>query len=205
MRLILYFAALVVLASCATQPVAIEGTKIRGHWETKALIRDFKKQKNTSLSIDFISIWSDRLRAEVTGPFGVSVASLVINKGQLQLAVHTQKKFYSGKVSERSLVGLIGFPLDPKILINVLFDMPPGGSAWLCHKDAAGIVMDCKNSENEISVHWTERKGELKRVVISREDYEIQFLVKDFNTKVQDANEYFNLNRPESYVSHQLD
>lgn len=205
MRLFLFIAYLVVLVSCATKPVAIEGVKTKGHWETKALIKDMKKQKNSSLSIDFISLWPDRLRAEITGPFGVSVASLAIAKDQVQLAVHTQKKFYSGRVSERSLVGLIGFPLDPRILIQILFDMPPAGAHWQCQKDAIGWMEFCKNKENEISIRWSERSGELKRIVISREDYEIQILVKDFNTKVQETSEYFKLNRPESYVSHQLD
>ncbi len=205
MRLFLFISYLVFIISCATKPVAIEGVKTKGHWETKALIKDLKKQKNSSLSIDFISFWPDRLRAEITGPFGVSVASLAIAKDQVQLAIHTQKKFYSGRTSERSLVGLIGFPLDPRILIQILFDMPPVGASWQCHKDANGWIEACKNNVNEISIRWSERSGELKRIVISREDYEIQILVKDFNTKVQETNEYFQLNRPEAYVSHQLD
>jgi hypothetical protein len=205
MRFFLYLLGLILLSSCATQPVVLEGSKTKGNWQTKALLRDLKKQKSNSLSIDFVAFWPDRLRAEITGPFGVSVASLAIGKEQMQLAIHTQKKFYYGKVSEKSLSGLLGIPLDPRILINILFDVAPPGASWNCHMDVQSLLQDCKNRDNGISIHWSERHGELKRVVISREDYEIQILVKDFNTKVQESADYFTILHPDSYVSYQID
>jgi len=205
MRLLFFLPILFVLINCATQPLRVEGTKDRGRWDTRAIVRDFKKQKTNSLSIDFISIWPDRMRADVTGPFGIAVATLAINKDLIQLAIHTQKKFFSGKISDQSLVTLLGFPLDPRVLLYVLFDTPIPGRGWSCRNDKQGIVQDCRNKDTDILVQWTERKDELKRILITREGYEIQILVKDFSTKVQENPDYFKINQPDSYVSHQLD
>lgn len=194
-----------IFCSCATKSVVREAAKTQGHWETKAQVKDLKNQKTNFLQIDFVAIRPDKLRAEVTGTLGVSVATLTLNKGQIQMANHNQKKYYSGKISDRVLSSIFGIHLDPRILLFALFDEPLPEKSFQCSLDAQGLVQECKGKQMDLTLRWSERNGELKRVVISRADFEVQILVKDFTTKVQESVDLFKIEPPAAYKSYQLD
>lgn len=200
-----YIILILFALGCTTAPVARDQTKTQGQWETKALVKDFKRQKNSSLSIDFAAIKQEKLRAEVTGPFGVSVATLVINKDQIQIAMHTQKRFYSGKITEKAMTTALGIPLDPRVLYFVLFDEDLPAKSFDCINDEASLPQECHGRNMDLKVRWTERQGEMKRISISKTDFEVLILVKSFTTKVQESADLFKINPPEAYTSYQLD
>lgn len=208
MRLILFrisICAFSILAivSCVSKPAHREEANPKGQWETKAQLKDLKNQKTHNLSISFWSIQPDRLRAEVNGPFGVSVASLGLIKNHYELAVHTQKKFYSGTATEASLAKLLGMKLDPRILIYVLFDRPLPANQWQCSLDSGNLLKECRSKNSDLTVKWSERDGELKRLTFTKADYELQILVKDFSTNVQDDDGFFRVKAPAAYTTHQ--
>jgi hypothetical protein len=196
------------VAACASKPVAIDRQKKTGHWETKVLARDLKNAKSNTLAIDFVAIQPDLLRAEVAATLGVSVASLTINKNQITYAIHTQKKFYQGATSDRSLEPLLGVRMNPRVLFYALFDQILPESTWNCQLSADGLPQVCKSKNSDFKILWTERNGESKRVTIQRADFEIQVYVKSFTTelptKVQQDPSFFTITAPDSYKSYQL-
>jgi hypothetical protein len=211
MRFFFFFAVLPLIVfnlGCASAPVAYEAAKKAGHWETKVLIKDLKNAKNNAVSIDFVALRPDRLRAEVTGPMGISVATLAMNKDQISYALHLQKKFYHGVISDRSLGPLFQVRLHPRMLLYVLFDDPFPSSGWNCEKDEQGLVKECKSKTSDpaqqTTVRWMDRNGESKRIVILRADSEVQIFVKSFSTKVESDPGIFTLTAPASYKSYQI-
>lgn len=207
MRILKSFAFLtpVVFIACATQPIAREAQKTAGQWETKVQVKDFQKQSSNNIAIDFIAVRNESLRAEVTGSFGISVATLAIVKDQFQLALHSQKKYYSGRISPRVMESTLGVNIDPRILYFALFDDPLPEKSFECTKDENGLPVDCRHKKGDLEVRWSERSGELKRVTLKNSQFEIQILVKNFTTKVQISDELFQVKAPGAYKSHHLD
>jgi hypothetical protein len=192
-------------AGCATAPVSYNPDKVDGKWSGVAQVKDFKRQKVDTISFE---TWAERptslLRMELTGTMGFSVASLLLNGQRIAFAVHPQKKFFSGRVSETSLRQIIHENLNPSILLNVFFDVPVVGPGWNCQNGNDGLVSLCERSSDHLKIEWKERRGELKRVVISNDKFELQILVKDFSPKVEKPEKTYTLSRPESYRSYKL-
>jgi hypothetical protein len=199
---------LFILSACATKPVALDLQQKSGQWKTKALIRDIKNSKSNTLSIDFVAIKPDLLRAEVSATLGLSVASLAINKNKVTYAIHTQKKFYQGVISDQSMGPLLQVKMNPRVLFYVLFDQPLPASAWNCRLSGDGLPETCESKNSDFKILWTERNGETKRVTIQRAEFEIQVYVKSFSpdlpTKVQEDPSFFTITPPNSYKSYQL-
>jgi len=203
-----YLVICLLFAGCVSAPVAYDSTKKTGHWESKVLVKDLRESKSNYVNIDFYAIQPDRLRAEVSATLGVSVASLAIDKNQITYAVHTQKKFYQGALSDRSIEPLLKVRMNPKILFYVLFDRPLPSPQWVCRLTSSGLPEQCDLSGHDYSVVWSERANENKRITIRSSTFEIQIVVKAFSgtlpTKVQKDPNFFTVTAPESYKSYQL-
>ncbi len=208
MRLFYFILFSLLLGGCTTKPAAFDSTKKKGHWETKVLVRDLKEAKSNTVSIDFFAIQPDQLRAEVTATLGFSVASLAIDKNQITYAVHTQKKFYQGPLSDRSIEPLLKIKMNPKILFYVLFDHPLPSPQWNCKLSESGLPDECRLVNGSYIVSWTERVEESKRITIRATDYELQIVVKSFSsvlpTKVEKDPHFFTVSAPDSYKTYQL-
>ena len=187
-----------VLASCASKPVAFNSEKEEGQWEAKAQIRDLQKGSSNTVSLDVMSVRNQDLRMEVTGTLGIHVASFLLNESEVSCAIHTQKRFYSGPVSETALRPLLKADVDPRWLYGVFFDEPIKG--WKC---SGSPVEKCQKSDGT-QIVWSDRKGENKRITISNSQFELQILVKNFMTKVQSPDRAFKLEPPESYRRYKL-
>lgn len=198
-RPLILFALSLVLISCATQQnVPYNQVKKEGQWEAKALVRDLQKGSSKTVSLEVLSVRDEALRMEVNGTMGVHVASFLLQGSEVSYAIHPQKAFFSGPVSEKSLRRLLNADVDPRWLYAIFFDEPLRG--WDC---AGQPVEKCRRSDGT-EVTWAERDGEKKRVTIQSSQYELQILVKDFTTKVQSPERAFTLNSPESYRRYKL-
>lgn len=202
---LLFFALAFLFIGCATTPLSYNSDKVDGKWSGKAQIKDFKKQKVDTISFE---TWAEKptslLRMELTGPLGFSGASILLNNQEISFAIHPQKKFFSGMVSETSLRQILHENLNPSILLNIFFDTPITGPGWACQNGNDGLVASCVRSSDNLKVQWTDRNGELKRVTVSNDKYELQILVKDFSPKVEKPDITYTLTKPESYRSYKL-
>jgi hypothetical protein len=201
MKIIRLFATVLTagfFSACATQPVAYNSTKDEGQWEAKAQIKNLQSGKADTISLDVISVKDQALRMEVSGTLGVHVASFLMKESDVSYSVHTQKKYYSGAVSEKSLRPLLRADIDPRWLYSIFFDSPLKG--WTCVGEP---IEKCQRSDGT-KVQWSERNGEKKRITISNQQFELQVLVKSFTTKVQSPDKAFSLDAPESYKRYKL-
>jgi hypothetical protein len=200
MKLNIIFATILagILSACTTKPIAYNSSKDEGQWEAKAQIKNLQTGKADTISLDVMSVKNQALRLEVGATLGINVASFLMKNSDVSYAVHPQKKFYSGPVTERSLRPLLKADIDPRWLYAIFFDEALKG--WSCSGDPVEV---CQRQDGT-KVQWSERNGEKKRITISNGLYEMQILVKSFVTKVQDPERAFHLEAPESYKRYKL-
>lgn len=201
LKLGLLVSALALLSACASQPVQFDESKNQGTWQAKVQVKDLKTNKADILSLEVIAIKDEAMRMEITGTLGARLASLLMKQNEISYAVHTQKKYYRGVLSEKSLKPLLRVDLDPRWLYAAFFDRPVAG--WECVKGEKGLVQKC-SQKNGMEINWSERQGENKRVLIKGSDFEMNVLVKDFTTKVQNADKAFSLEAPPTYKRYKL-
>lgn len=178
--------------------MAYNSSKDEGQWEAKAQIKDLQSGKSNTIGLDVMSVKNQALRMEVSGTLGVHVASFLMRNSEVSYSVHTQKRYFSGPVSERSLRPLLKADIDPRWFYSIFFDEPLRG--WSC---AGNPVEKCQRPDGTM-VSWSERNGEKKRITISNQQFELQVLVKNFMTKVQAPERAFSLDAPDGYKRYKL-
>lgn len=190
---------------CASKPIKVDMNKIEGFWQSKVLLKDFKKNRTTLVDVNFNAIKNEKLRADITATMGYNVAILQVDSNQFQLLVHSQKKAYIGRASEKSLYPVLGIDLDPRILFYLLFDESLPQKNWTCNNDESGLPLLCNSNTGAVSVRWSERKGESKKITMNKTGFEMQIFIKNYETKVQSPELIFKTKIPDSYTTHQLD
>lgn len=190
-----------VFCGCVTKQIQVDRAKQTGTWQTKIQVKDLKNNKTNIVSADFAAIKFDKMRSDITGPFGVSVATMILNKSKFLLSVHTQKKNYIGTANDQSLRTVLKAELNPKILYYLLFDDILPENQWDCNIDERKLPIDCKMKNGDFFIKWSERNGEMKRIFISHQNIEIQIYVKNYSTKVQNEADIFEYQAPENYTT----
>lgn len=194
---------LLVIAGCATKPKTT-GPLQQAQWETKALIKDLKTNKNQTLTIDIYAVKNDRARIEISALMGFQVASLVMDNKDISYAIYPQKKFYYGVNSEEAFLRIINLPLHPMNLINVAFEEPVRGSGWQCFKDPSGQISHCTNTVRKMRIVWASRVDGAKKVVITAPQFEMQWAYEAPQTEVQFKPELFTLRQPKGFKAIQI-
>lgn len=185
--------------SCAVKP-ARKGMPLRqARWESKAVIKNLNQGRVDSLTIDILAIREQQARFEISGLFGIQLASLVMDPRQIRFVYYPQKKFYYGENSETVLTGLIHMPLHPMNLSRIAFDEPLMGAGWKCQDDKEGWVSECENSARKLNVRWLNRDGGAKRVLITAPGFEMTWHFDEPRSTVQFKPNTFTLNQPEGY------
>ncbi len=197
-NILLFFLSLIFVGCATQQIVPFDKTKSEGQWEAKAQVRNLQKGTSHNIDLEVMSFRNQALRIEVSGTLGVHLASFLMKGSEVKYAVHPQKKFYSGMVTESSLRPLLKADVDPRWLYSIFFDEPLRG--WQCQGNP---VEKCQRSDG-MKIVWSERQGEQKRVLIANNQFELQILVKNYLTKVQSPERAFNLETPESYRRYKL-
>jgi hypothetical protein len=190
--------------SCATKPVDFNSEKREGQWEAKAQIKNLENGKTNTVSLDVVSQKDEALRMEVTGTMGVSVASFLLKGSDVAYEIHAQKRHISGPASEKALQPLLNISVDPRWLYSVFFDEPVTAKDWTCEMGPDQLVGSCERSVEPVKIQWLDRQGERKRVIISNAKFELQVLVKNFETKVQSPERAFRLESNRNYKRYKL-
>ena len=196
--------ALFLMSGCATAPQKFSNEKMAGQWEAKLQITDRKLNKTYNLGLDVVAERPDLLRAEVSATLGIAVASVLLKGKQISYDVHRSKRFYSGLSSDRALEPVLQVSFDPAFLFNLFFDEPIHDANWSCSVTPDRVVESCVREPDKLFVQWLERNGENKRIVVKAKDFDIQVLIKDYQTKVQNRERAFVLDPPSTYSSFKL-
>lgn len=198
MKVFFVFLGLIFLQACSTAPVAYNQSKREGQWEAKAQLKDLKNSSANTLSLEVMAVKDRALRIEVSGTMGVQVASILMRENKINYLIHTQKKAYFGEVTESALQPVLKMNINPRWLYAMFFDEPLEG--WQC---TGNPVEKCSRADG-MSMIWNEREGEKKRMILSSEQFQLQILVKNYLTKVQDPDKAFKLTVPDSYKKYKL-
>ena len=203
-----------LLFSCVTKKTIEEPKEIvtkkneLSLWGAKAQIKEYKTEKVQQVTLDFVAQAAGAVRVDVSGPLGVSLASLVVKNKKIQYVLYRQKSFYEGVANEKALRSVFRMDLDARYLMNICYDLPIQEKGWECQMDQGGRVERCQNLGLGLSVLWSDRDGYKKRVTLSNAEYEVQILYKDYSTKVLDESQEqkgpFQLETPEGFQKYKI-
>lgn len=192
---------LVLLSGCMSAPMKFD-KQAEGQWQAKALVRDKRAGKSAVVSLDINARQADqKLRMDVTAALGHPVASLVLSGDQMTYVLIENKQYYKGNATASALKPVLSVPLDPKLLYNVMFDVPIEDKSWTCTKDNKGYLSECKDVAGEMTIKWSERKGRRRLINLDHSSGSIQINVSSFQPKVEDRAQLFELNPPKSFKS----
>jgi hypothetical protein len=157
-------------------PMSATTDAIPMSWETKASIKDIRKNKTNQVSIDVVAIKNQRLRMEASATMGYQVGSLVMTAGEFVAVIYPQKKIFKGPLNERSLTKTFNMPIPPMALYSIAYDEPIRGTNWKCMLDSNKIISLCENGVTK--VEWLNRKEGAKLIKISSATVEINWFFK---------------------------
>ncbi len=193
---------IIILSGCATpQPGPSSGKMAEAvRLETKAQIKDLKKDESHNAKIEIVVLPQQAIRLEVTALLGVPVASIVLTPKLIQYALHTSKQFAEGPFSARTLYPVFKQNIDPRILWNVIHNRNPESADITCTKDAMGRPNQCL-AANNIVVNWTYEANDRaqKRIEIKNSQFEMIWVFKSQNPFKMTQNETFVLKKPDDY------
>lgn len=167
-------------------------------WETKAQIRDLKRNKNNNVSIDFLAIKNYKLRLEIQAALGIQVGSLGMTQEQFVAILYTQKKVIQGKMNEQTLEKSFNLPIPPEALYAIAFDDTVKGPYWKCYFDLNKIVSLCENAMTLSKIEWKNRNQGAKLVKISSPEMEVDWFFKQ-PKPLEIKPETFNIEIPSGY------
>lgn len=138
---------------------------------------------------------------DVETSLGIHIASFAYNKDRVQILVPEQRRFYSGKSSPKAFRKVIPLDLDPKWLLNILFEKNLEAKNWNCKKDDKGQWASCKLKS--LSIKWVKRKRQMRVISFETKAAKVQLQLKGFEkTAKQDG--FYKLKKPSSFKSYRL-
>ena len=177
----------------------------QGQWRGKARVRNLRTGREDILNLDVIAREPSRLRLEVTGAFGVHVASIALNGGEVRYVLTQEKKFVSAPVGSDAFERLVPVRISPSALLEILFDRELDSSQWICSRQSGGqLLSSCKHRQQNVLIKWMERKGRMRRLAITARDAEIELVIDEAKSKVEPNERAFELTAPEGFRTERL-
>lgn len=178
-----------------SQPAITEDTAVWS-WETKAAVKDIRKNKTNQISIDVVSIKNQKLRMEASATLGYQVGTLVMGPNDFVAVIYPQKKIFKGPLNEKSLARTFNMPIPPAALYSIAYDEPIKGAQWKCQYDANKWISICDSGVSK--VEWLNRKEGSKLIKITSATVEISWFFKAPERKEFTAG-LFEAELPEGY------
>lgn len=167
-------------------------------WETKAQIRDLKRNKNNNVSIDFLAVKNQRLRLEIQATMGIQVGTLGMNQENFIAILYTQKKAIQGKMEEKTLMKSFNLPIPPESLYAIAFDEAINHPQWKCYYDNSKLVSLCENANSQSKIEWKNRNAGTKLAKITSPNMEVDWYFKAPQV-LEIKSETFNIEVPNGY------
>lgn len=168
----------------------------KGEWEARVLVRDKKQAKTFIVNVDFVAVKPSKMRMDITTPVGAHVASIAMSENSMTYVVPQKKAYYSGKPTPQALAKSLNFALDPKLIMNVLFDQPVQSKGWICKKDGE-VVSSC--SQGGFSIVWSNRKSSEKTVIINHSQFQVELKFHKFSIPGSVKDGIFTIKEPPGF------
>ena len=181
--------------SCSTLSVRQDQAE-RGEWEARVLVRDKKQSKTFIVNADFFAEKSGKMRMDITTPLGVHVASIALNDSKMTYIVPQKKSFYEGAPTAQAFARTLNFSLDPKLVMNILFDQPVKQKGWSC-KMSQDLLSEC--SQGNFKMTWAGRRGKEKSVVVDHPQFQMQLKFHNFKSPSSIKPELFTIKQPPGF------
>lgn len=175
-----------------------------GRWEAKAQFRDKVKDEKNTVSLDIQSVWPDRLRMDVGGPLGISLASFTLKNNHTQTLLYLEKKYVEGPVSPKISRQLFKMDFSPQWFIWFAFDRSFPKQTWDCEIDELAHPVKCVRKSDQLSIQWTDRFQDKRKVTVDHPEFQVQIAFLKTSTLVEMPASLFDLKAPENYSRHQL-
>lgn len=170
-----------------------------GAWTAKTLVKDIKRGKSNTVEIEFVARRPDRLRMEVTTMMGFHVASLVLSEGNAAYAITREKRYVRGPAEPVVMKSLINIALDPKAIVDLLFDRTLDPREWECKTDVNRLPELCTSRDGDLKIVWSERTNEKRLIEIRAANAEVTMSLVASRPKVQISDALFELPKPEGF------
>lgn len=162
------------------------------------LIKD-KRDKSVVLNLDLVAVRPERLRVDVTTTLGIHLATFVMNNDNVTYVLVRDKKYFRGKPGPDIFKAVMPIPLDPRVMLDILFDLEPTVTGWQCQRDSANYLATCRNTEKALSIEWKKRDANKRVLLVSHPEGEMQLFLSQFRSKVEVADGTFVLEVPSSF------
>lgn len=137
---------------------------------------------------------------EITGSFGVHVASVALNGAEVNTVLSQEKRFVTSPAGEAALVRLVPVRIPPSALLAVLFERELPASEWKCDRiPDSKLPVFCAHQSGDVSVKWLERNGRNRRLKISAKEADIEMVIDEAKSKVELNDDAFRLTAPNGY------
>jgi hypothetical protein len=212
MNIFITLFASLILTACSTVSnftglrAPTNPNKVSGFWQAKAEVKDLSTKKTHEVNLDITGFSPDKLRIDVTGTFGIPLASIVLNNKLVAYNLYRQKKFYYGATSNHALRPILNIDMNPSTLVNVSFDKIIESPDWSCKSNDAGLAESCTRNGGE-TIQWMDRDGENKKVLIKGKTFELQMVYKSYSvisTKVLKERKVFQLTPPNGFKRYKI-
>jgi len=181
-----------------------EGSAV-GQWRGKARVRDLRSAREDIINLDIIAREPSYLRMEITGAFGVHVASIALNENSVSYILTREKKFITAPADSRAIARLVPVRISPSELLALLFDRDLSRMNWTCAADpATGRFTKCEETQQKVIVSWLAREGRKRRFAISAPGVEIDMILDEAKSKVEAGPGAFELSPPEGFSHEKL-
>lgn len=176
-----------------------------GTWEAKTLVVDKRKNKSNTLSVDFVARQPRQMRMEVTTTIGVHLASFVLNGDRVAYSLSRERRYVSGPAEAAMMRDLIAMAIDPKVILDILFDRMLNPSEWSCQVNENRLPQSCVNanlvaaSSGLIRIDWSERSQHKRVVKIQAPSADVTLVIRETSSKVEITDNLFTLQAPAGF------
>lgn len=200
---------LAVVVGCQTLPkeatVAGASGSAEGQWRAKALVRNLRTGDESVLDLDVIAKEPSWLRMEITGPFGVHLASIALTSGEVRYVLSQEKRFVVTPAGSDAFARLVPVRISPTALLALLFDRGLPGVEWRCDSGPKNqLATQCRHLRENVMVQWMERSELSRRIKIFAREAEIEMVINQAKSKVDMKPESFKLQAPNGFKVERL-
>lgn len=177
------------------------------YWVFKTNIYSSQKNKNISGYTHVTYMNPKLLRLDIYGPLGLINAGSLVYKGEnFQALMPFKKQYFFGTATSKSMEKILKSPIEPGLLVDLIFQRKPLGQNWVCNKDEQGFLRDCRNSISNIGIVWKKNISKTDgQVIVSHSQGELDLNLRSSKYIEMLPDEKFILTAPRSYSKYKVD